>query len=252
MFQDLLGGLVQYVYNKDQMSKLNGKNLTAVSSNTAKSFFTDKLVNAYLHDDKLICVNESKKTRSYNRGSKAIVTQIVDGDTITIKFCDNYCARVRLLGIDCPEVSYNHHTNDSNTNSISSQESNLKSSKTRCRAYCYGKQAMKYTKHKLEGNVVYINFDLNPFDQYNRLLLFIYFDRQQCMLQTSIAKSSADNISSSPIINSFNYNLVRNGYACSKIYTDNPTFKEEFNQGHKLARESNVGAWSRCPDPFKL
>ncbi|MGL4758815.1 MAG: thermonuclease family protein [Patescibacteria group bacterium] len=217
--------------NDYRQSKKPKKSRQGVSSNTSQSFFNDLIIDSFVENDRLVIVKESTKIRDYARGAQAVVTQVVDGDTFTIKFSDNICARVRLLGLDCPEVHYE------------SSETTKKSN----RAYCFGEQAQKRTKKSLINKTIYINFDRCTMDMYKRLLLIVYFDYESCMNQIMFPSETGwESIKSS-----YNYELVRLGYAKSCLYPDNPTFKEAFEYAQAEAEEQGYGAWSACPFPFE-
>lgn len=80
------------------------------------------------------------------------VTQVVDGDTIKIRFNDNI-ESVRLIGINTPET-------------VDPRKS----------VECYGKEASAYTYNLLNNKQVRIEFDptQGERDKYGRLLLFIF------------------------------------------------------------------------------
>ena len=44
----------------------------------------------------------------------------------------------------------------------------------------FGKEASKYTKTRLLGKIVYLAFDWNLLDKYNRLLAYIYLPDGSC------------------------------------------------------------------------
>jgi micrococcal nuclease len=229
MFSELMNGLRQFTDNllEEQSSKDIDFLHSGITSNTSKGFFSDLLIDSFIEHDKMVLIFQSGKIRTYSRGAKAVVTHIIDGDTIVIKFSDNISVKVRLLGIDCPEIQKPGVTNTP-----------LLPGKS----FCYGEQAQFKTRKILTERTVFINFDLNTIDQYNRLLLMVYFTREAAVEQ-----------SNTPIIvqKTFNYQLVREGYARSCFYDDNPTFKEQFNQAQQIAKEESKGAWGFCERPFE-
>jgi micrococcal nuclease len=226
MFSELLEGLRQFTVRilDEQTTRDIDLLHSNITSHTSSKFFTDLLVDSFLENDKMVLVFESGKVRTYARGSKAIVTHIIDGDTIVIKFSDNTSVKVRLLGLDCPEI-------EKPGQSYQQAGSN--------KSYCFGQQALLKTRRTLTEKEIYINFDLNTLDQFKRLLLMVYFNREEALQQDST------------ITPSFNYQLVRDGFAKACIYDDNPTFMSQFNYAHRLARETNKGAWGHCEFPFE-
>ncbi|MBI2597057.1 thermonuclease family protein [Candidatus Daviesbacteria bacterium] len=80
-------------------------------------------------------------------GEKALVTQVVDGDTIKV----NGEKTVRLIGIDTPETV-----------------------DPRRPVGCFGKEASNETKSLLTGKVVYLQKDVSETDKYGRLLRLVF------------------------------------------------------------------------------
>lgn len=79
------------------------------------------------------------------------VVRVVDGDTIIVHY-DGEDVRVRLIGIDTPESV---HPDPSK---------NIPE----------GTTASDYTKVLLDGQSVYLAFDKQKYDRYNRLLAYVY------------------------------------------------------------------------------
>jgi micrococcal nuclease len=80
----------------------------------------------------------------------APVLKVTDGDTIHVRY-HGEDERVRLIGIDTPEVSwYGGH------------------------AECYGAEAGLYARRRLDGKTVRLEFDVNLRDRYGRLLAYVY------------------------------------------------------------------------------
>jgi len=76
----------------------------------------------------------------------ALVTQVIDGDTIVIE--GGY--RVRYIGIDTPEV-------------YPQQEA-------------YGMEAWRANRKLVEGKIVHLERDVSQTDKYGRLLRYVYVD----------------------------------------------------------------------------
>ena len=125
------------------------------------------------------------------------VTRVVDGDTIIVNL-NGKEERVRLIGIDTPESV---HPDISK---------NLPE----------GKTAYEFTKSKLEGKEVVLEFDVQERDKYGRLLAYVYIDGVM-----------------------FNKTLLEEGYAKVATYPPNVKYVDEFTEIQKVARENNKGFW---------
>lgn len=99
------------------------------------------------------------------------VTDVIDGDTIDVQFLDvsykrKTSERVRMLGVDTPEVvaSKNKPYEYDNITDL------------KCLAY-WGKKAKEYVKEKLEDKKVEIEFDsIAPHgDHYGRLIAYVFY-----------------------------------------------------------------------------
>lgn len=75
---------------------------------------------------------------------EAVVTRIVDGDTVEVKLAGK-SERVRFIGVDCPESGTE-----------------------------LGQAATAYTRRALEGKRVYLETDLDTRDKYGRLLAYVW------------------------------------------------------------------------------
>lgn len=86
-------------------------------------------------------------------GRKAHVTHIDDGDTIDVTLGNGQNERVRLKGIDAPEIA--HKSGDAD-------------------AY-WGRESAKYLSARVMGKDVLLKLDGNDYrDPYGRLLAFVY------------------------------------------------------------------------------
>ena len=129
---------------------------------------------------------------------KATVDYVHDGDTLFI-VQNGRDLKVRLLGVDTPEIGDN--------------------------AECYGAEATAYTRSLLpEGATVFTVADVEPLDQYGRLLLFIY---------------TADGVL-------VNHALVAGGYADAVFIGGNRMLEAEFEDAEDAAQAGGVGVWGGC------
>lgn len=96
------------------------------------------------------------------------VTGVVDGDTVDISPAIDDISRVRLIGVDTPELE-----------------------KRNCDTQPYGPEAREYTKEHLEGQEVGLEFDRDKTDRYDRLLAYVYEDNEmfnERLLQEGLAR----------------------------------------------------------------
>jgi micrococcal nuclease len=86
------------------------------------------------------------------RNVRAVVTRVVDGDTIEVRF-DGRLEDVRLIGIDTPETV-----------------------DPAAPVQCFGRRASRFTHRRLEGRRVRLVFGAERRDDYGRLLAYAYLD----------------------------------------------------------------------------
>lgn len=133
------------------------------------------------------------------------VTRDVDGDTLIVNIGgDN--TRVRMIGIDTPE-------------SVSPDESR------NCEE---GKKASDYTKDQLEGEDVYLEYDVSEYDKYDRVLAYVYTENDGKYTM-------------------FNETLLKKGYARTMTIQPNVKYADHFYDLQKEARENNEGFWTTDP-----
>jgi micrococcal nuclease len=85
-----------------------------------------------------------------DQGNIVPVTKVSDGDTIHVTY-QGRDERVRLIGVDTPEVSWYGG-----------------------KAECFGEEAGLYTRGHLEGRSVRLAFDVDLRDRYDRLLAYVF------------------------------------------------------------------------------
>ncbi|HEX2090204.1 MAG TPA: thermonuclease family protein [Actinomycetota bacterium] len=125
--------------------------------------------------------------------------EVTDGDTVRVLYRGRE-ERVRLIGIDTPEVPWYGGFGE-----------------------CFGVEAARYAKRRLEGRVVRLEFGPDRRDRYGRLLAYIYVRDEL-----------------------FNLTLVRLGYAAADPVSPNTRLAPLFAQAEARARAARVGLWSRC------
>ncbi len=83
----------------------------------------------------------------FSKMEKALVTEVVDGDTIKIEGDKT----VRYIGVDTPETKHPKKPVE-----------------------CFGREASNANKALVEGKYVYLERDVSETDRYQRLLRYIY------------------------------------------------------------------------------
>ena len=126
------------------------------------------------------------------------VKRVVDGDTF-VALSDGEEYKIRLIGIDTPE-------------SVAPEEYLEKSGKQNTEE---GKDASAYTKSLIDGQTVYLDFDVQKEDKYGRVLAYVYLEDGQ-MLQDI---------------------LLQNGYAQLMTVMPNAKYADHFAEVVRTARE---------------
>lgn len=144
------------------------------------------------------------KSFDYNN---ILVTRAVDGDTLVLENNE----RVRLIGIDTPEMHESSKLNrDAQRSGQDVQE--IKQ---------LGRQSYEFTKKLVEGKRVRLEFDLERFDKYKRILAYVY------LLDGTFV----------------NAEIVKQGYASLMTYPPNVKYADEFLGLYQQARENKRGLW---------
>jgi micrococcal nuclease len=147
-------------------------------------------------------------------GRDVVVARIVDGDTIDVQFPDGYFERVRLLGVDTPEVDGNRPRLFTNVIDISCLNR-------------WGPLASQFAQDALLDQTVALVYDerVSARDRFGRLLAYIEI-------------SGVD----------FNAELVARGYA--RVFTQSGGSREpDYLALEELAREERIGLWACQPEP---
>lgn len=126
------------------------------------------------------------------------VTRVVDGDTIVVAMAGEE-NKVRLIGVDTPESVH----------------------PDAARNVPYGKVASAFTRTSLEGQLVYLEYDVEPTDQYGRILAYVWLDDFM-----------------------FNKTLLSEGHAVLATYPPNVRYVDAFIALQKEARASGKGLWA--------
>lgn len=144
--------------------------------------------------------------RTYNY-SDILVTRAVDGDTLVLETGE----RVRLIGIDTPEIhtSKKLYRDAQRTNQDVAAIQKL------------GLRSYKFTKDLVEGKRVSLEFDVEKYDKYDRLLAYVYLKDGTFV----------------------NAEIVKQGYASLMTYPPNVKYADLFLRLYREAREAKRGLW---------
>lgn len=126
----------------------------------------------------------------------AVVLRVIDGDTLLI----DRNRRVRLLGVDTPETKHPDLPPEP-----------------------YGAEATQFTARLVEGKRVQLVFDKERFDDYHRILAFVYLDDGTFL----------------------NEELVRAGLATAEPqYPFRGDIKKQLIAAEDLAKSMGIGIWT--------
>ena len=136
-----------------------------------------------------------------------LVTRAVDGDTLVLENNE----RVRLTGIDTPEM---HESSKLNRDAQRSGQ-DVETIKQ------LGRRAYEFTKKLVEGKRVRLEFDVERYDKYKRILAYVY-------------------LTDGTFVNA---EIVKQGYASLMTYPPNVKYADLFQSLYREARENQRGLW---------
>ncbi len=136
-----------------------------------------------------------------------LVERAVDGDTLKLENGQ----RVRLIGIDTPEVH----------ESAKLYRDSKKSGQDIQTIQALGRRAAKFTQDLVEDKRVRLEFDVEKQDKYKRLLAYVYLKDGTFV----------------------NAEIVKQGYASLMTYPPNIKYVDVFKKLYQEARENNRGLW---------
>ena len=137
------------------------------------------------------------------------VTRIVDGDTVYVRFSNGLEEKVRLIGVDAPEI--NHPTKGEEH---------------------FGVESAEYAYNLLNNIVAWLEFDEGERDQYGRMLAYLWLEKPEAASETEIRKKM------------FNARLLLDGYARQVIFQPNVKYVEYFSAFVNEARRNKRGLWA--------
>jgi len=137
--------------------------------------------------------------------------RVVDGDTLVVRLADGRSTRVRLIGIDTPEL----HPSDKLTRDAQ------RSGKDAAAIQALGARASAFTKKHLTGRHVEMERDTTALDRYGRTLAYVWVGGEL-----------------------YNLVIVREGYAGLLTIPPNVKYAQTLSACHRTAREARRGLWA--------
>ena len=136
-----------------------------------------------------------------------LVRRVVDGDTLVLESGE----RVRLIGIDTPEM----HTNSKLYRQAQRSKTDIQT------IMALGRRAYEFTRNLVEGKHVRLEFDIEKYDKYGRLLCYVYLKEGTFV----------------------NAKIIQEGYASLLTIPPNVRYVDLFQALYQEAREDNRGLW---------
>ncbi|MDD4893890.1 MAG: thermonuclease family protein [Candidatus Omnitrophica bacterium] len=169
------------------------------------------ILNAQAEDIKIYNTDDWKWSipfgKTYNY-TDITVSRVIDGDTLQLESGE----RVRLIGIDTPEM---HESNKLYRDSQRSGEDTNTIQKL-------GKEAFQFTRKLVEGKRVSLEFDVEKYDKYNRLLAYVYLKAGGTFV---------------------NAEIIKQGYASLMTIPPNLKYESLFKKLYEEARANKRGLW---------
>jgi len=137
------------------------------------------------------------------------VTRVVDGDTVYVRFSSGLEEKVRLIGVDAPEI--NHPTKGEEP---------------------FGVESAEYAYNMLDNIVAWVEFGEGERDQYGRMLTYLWLEKPEAASEAEIREKM------------FNARLLLDGYARQVIFQPNVKYVEYFSAFVNEARRNKQGLWA--------
>lgn len=164
----------------------------------------DKLSSKAYHSEEAKFKVSFGRTYDYNN---ILVRRVIDGDTLQLESGE----RVRLIGIDTPEI---HESRKLHQDSRRSNK-DIKAIRE------MGQRAFVFTKGLVEGKRVSLEFDTEKHDRYERLLAYVYLKDGTFV----------------------NAEILKQGYASLMTVPPNVKYVDLFLNLSRQARENKRGLW---------
>jgi micrococcal nuclease len=198
------------------MAKLIGKCRSAGFCGTASIIFLTVLIAALLLPVRALCAG----------GIRAEVVKVYDGDTILVVF-EGRPEKVRLIGIDCPEVRVNDKfEHDMKREKIHTAKEMLE----------LGQRASEYTRTFCPpGSTVRLETDIGRRDRYGRLLAYVWVRNLLYPPDTAGDKGW----------DMLNAMLLRAGLARTMLIPPDLKYADDFRELEREARGRRLGMWAK-------
>lgn len=144
--------------------------------------------------------------------TNATVLRVIDGDTLKVRY-NGRNTPVRLIGIDSPEMRENAKAVRDASKSNSSLQAILEAG---AKAYDH------LTTLVHSGQEIYLEFDAEKRDKYNRLLAYVWLNKKEML----------------------NEMMLSSGYASQYTHPPNVRYAKLFTSANRAARENQRGLWS--------
>lgn len=171
------------------------------------------LVNLYSYDREAATAYSAQETKisipfgkTYNYND-ILAKRVVDGDTVQLENGE----RVRFIGIDTPEM----HESDKLYRDSQRTQQDINTIKE------LGRRAYKFTKELVEGKRISLEFDVEKYDKYDRLLAYVYLKDGTFV----------------------NAEIIKQGYASLMTIPPNVKYADLFLKLYQEARENKRGLW---------
>jgi len=145
--------------------------------------------------------------KSYNYAD-ILIQRAVDGDTLKLESGE----RVRLIGIDTPEM----HESDKLYRDSQRTGQDIRTIQE------LGRRAYEFTKKLVEGKRVSLEFDVEKYDKYDRLLAYVYLKKDGTFV---------------------NAEIIKQGYASLMTFPPNVKYADLFLKLYQEARKNKRGLW---------
>jgi len=163
-----------------------------------------------------------------------LVTKVIDGDTLRLENGE----RVRLIGIDAPEVHPNDKLYRDMKRTGQAGDAIMK----------MGREALEFTKKLAEGKNVSLEFDVQKRDKYERLLAYVYvWGLDDKSLSKGITKDMVERSGRlekrKGIALFLNASIIKAGYANLMTIPPDVKYADLFQKLYQGARENKRGLW---------
>ena len=166
-----------------------------------------KIISVFILAFFLINLSSCNKAQPESRYADIYVRRVVDGDTLELQGGE----RVRLIGIDTPEV----HESEKLHRDARRSRQDIRAIKA------MGERSWEFTKGLAEGKAVRLEFDVEKRDRYGRFLAYVYL---------------ADGTF-------LNAKIVEGGYASLMTFPPNVKYANLFLRLYREARQNRRGLW---------